>query len=321
MNIAGYSLSVPLALAPMAGITDKPFRLLCRHFGAAWTVGEMISGSPTVRHTRKTLNRIDIAGEPEPIVMQIAGNNPQQMAESAAHHAALGAHVIDINMGCPAKKVCRREAGSALMRDEGLVAEILAAVVQAASVPVTLKTRLGWDDAHLNVLNIARIAQDEGIAALAIHGRSRTQMYRGKADYQLIGEVKKNVDMPIWVNGDIDSPAKAEQVLKETQADGVMVGRAAYGQPWLFGALSACLQGKPYTPLSWAEKGQWVLYHLNQLYDFYGENHGVRIARKHIGRYFSKHPQGKAFCQKVNQIHLAQEQYHAVKAFWQQGLP
>lgn len=321
MNIAGYSLSVPLALAPMAGITDKPFRLLCRHFGAAWTVGEMISGSPTVRHTRKTLNRIDIAGEVEPIVMQIAGNNPQQMAELAAHHAALGAHVIDINMGCPAKKVCRREAGSALMRDEGLVAEILAAVVQAASVPVTLKTRLGWDDAHLNILNIAHIAQDKGIAALAIHGRSRTQMYRGKADYQLIGEVKKNVDMPIWVNGDIDSPAKAEQVLKETQADGVMVGRAAYGQPWLFGALSACLQGRPYTPLSWTEKGRWVLYHLNQLYDFYGEIHGVRIARKHISRYFSKHPQGKAFCQKVNQIHLAQEQYHAVKAFWQKGLP
>lgn len=320
MKIAHYHLSTPLALAPMAGITDKPFRLLCRQFGASWTVGEMISGDPTLRHTRKTRQRIDFSGEVEPIVMQIVGNDPQQMAESAAHHAALGANVIDINMGCPAKKVCRREAGSALMRDEGLVAEILSAVVQTAGVPVTLKTRLGWSDAHLNVMRIAQLAQEAGIVALAIHGRSRTQMFRGQADYRLIGEVKKNVDIPIWVNGDIDSIATAERALQETQADGLMIGRAAQGKPWLFHELRLWLEGKQASPLSSAEKGHWVLHHLQALYDFYGTSHGVRIARKHIQHYLAEYPQGQNFCRHINQLTEPETQYHALKTFWQQGL-
>lgn len=229
MQIGPYTISPVIALAPMAGITDKPFRMLARQFGAAWTVGEMISSNPDLQHTRKTISRADHRGENGVIAVQIAGSNPEQMAEAARYNVARGAQLIDINMGCPAKKVCQVLAGSALLQNEPLVAEILSAVVRAVKVPVTLKTRLGWHDEHKNILAVARMAEEAGVAAIAIHGRTRTQMYRGEAEYDLIAETKSRLKIPVWVNGDINSPQKAARVLAYTQADGVMIGRAAQG--------------------------------------------------------------------------------------------
>lgn len=315
MKIAGYTLAAPTALAPMAGITDNPFRRLCRAFGAGWTVGEMISGDPTLRHTRKTLHRIDFTGEPSPIVVQIAGADPAQIAAAAVHHVALGAEVIDINMGCPAKKVCHAAAGSALMKNEALVTEILQITVAAVKVPVTLKTRLGWDDEHLNVLTIAHIAQDAGIAAIAIHGRSRTQMYRGHADYRLIRDVKRALTIPVWANGDIDSPEKAVQVLEETGADGVMIGRGAQGRPWLFREIAEYLRDGRYTSPSAAEKSAVILAHLQNLYDFYGAAHGLRIARKHIAWYIKDLADSEAFRQRMNTLTEASLQLEATAEF------
>ena len=234
MQIGAYSIDTPIALAPMAGITDKPFRRLCREFGAGWAVCEMITSDPELRRTKKTLRRSDFSDENGTVAVQILGNVPQVMAEAARYNVELGAQVIDINMGCPAKKVCNVLAGSALLQDEKLVAEILHAVVQAVNVPVTLKTRLGWHDDHQNLLTVAKIAEDAGIAALAVHGRTRTQMYRGEARYELIAEAKSCLKIPLWVNGDITSPQKAAEVLRQTGADGVMIGRGAQGQPWLF---------------------------------------------------------------------------------------
>ena len=235
MHIAHYTLPAPaIALAPMAGITDKPFRRLARRFGADWTVGEMISSDASLRHTRKTLHRSDRSGEEGVIAVQIAGSRPEEMAAAARYNVEQGAQLIDINMGCPAKKVCNVLAGSALLQNEPLVEAILKAVVAAVDVPVTLKTRLGWDENHKNLPRIAQMAEQAGIAALAVHGRTRSQMYRGQAEYALIAEVKRRTSLPLWVNGDITSPQKAAAVLAQTGADGVMVGRAAQGQPWLF---------------------------------------------------------------------------------------
>ena len=225
MHIGGYFIDNPIVLAPMAGITDKPFRRICREFGAGWAVCEMLTSDPSLRHTKKTLRRSDFEGEGGVVAVQIAGSDPQQMAEAARYNVGLGAQVIDINMGCPAKKVCNVQAGSALMQNEPLVAEILAAVVNAVDVPVTLKTRLGWHDEHQNLPTIAKIAEESGIAALAIHGRTRTQMYKGEARYELITETKGCLNIPVWVNGDITSPQKAAAVLKQTAADGIMIGR------------------------------------------------------------------------------------------------
>ena len=223
MRIGGYIIDNPIALAPMAGITDKPFRRLCRDFGAGWAVCEMLTSDPTLRNTKKTLHRSDFTDEGGVAAVQIAGSDPQQMADAARYNVSLGAQVIDINMGCPAKKVCNVQAGSALMQNEPLVAAILEAVVRAVDVPVTLKTRLGWHDDHKNLPAVARIAEDCGIAALAVHGRTRTQMYKGEAAYDLIAETKCRLNIPVWVNGDITSPQKAQAVLKQTAADGISI--------------------------------------------------------------------------------------------------
>ena len=288
MQIGPYTVSPAVALAPMAGITDKPFRMLARQFGAGWTVGEMISSNPDLQNTRKTLNRIDRSGESGVIAVQIAGSNPAQMAEAARYNVAQGAQLIDINMGCPAKKVCQVQAGSALLQNEPLVAEILHAVVRAVDVPVTLKTRLGWHDEHKNILTIARMAEDAGIAAIAIHGRTRTQMYRGQAEYGLIAEAKRRLSIPVWVNGDIDSPQKAARVLAETGADGVMIGRAAQGRPWLFRDVAHYLaHGSLPQPLPFQVASEALLGHIRAMYGFYGEAAGMRIARKHIGWYLT----------------------------------
>ena len=314
MKIAHFELSSPTALAPMAGLSDNPMRRLCRPFGAGWVVGEMISGDPTLRHTRKTRNRIDFSGETPPIVVQIVGVEPEQMAQTALYYQGLGVDCIDINMGCPAKKVCKREAGSALMKNEALVAEILSTVVQSVAIPVTLKTRLGWDDLHLNVVKIAEIAEKSGICAIAIHGRYRTQMFQGAAQYGLIREVKKAISLPVWANGDIDSPQKAAQVLEETGADGVMIGRAAVGSPWLFAEINQYLSGSQ-KEVDFLTKTSAILQHLRLLYDFYGENHGVKIARKHIAKYIADLPKGDKIRQRINQITASSEQYECVAEF------
>ncbi|UOO82203.1 tRNA dihydrouridine synthase DusB [Uruburuella testudinis] len=316
MQIGAYSVDTPIALAPMAGITDKPFRQLCRAFGAGWAVGEMLTSDPSLRHTRKSLRRSDFEGETGVRVVQIAGSDPVQLAEAARYNVAQGAQIIDINMGCPAKKVCNVLAGSALLQNEPLVAEILHAVVGAVDVPVTLKTRLGWHDEHQNIGTVARMAEDAGIAALAVHGRTRTQMYKGQASYDLIAEVKSRLKIPVWVNGDITSPQKAAAVLQQTGADGIMIGRGAQGQPWLFRDLAyfaehGCLPMPP----DLAECSATVLQHVQAMHAFYGETAGVRIARKHIGWYLDPLPGGEAARRDINRLDSAAAQYDAVAAF------
>ena len=316
MQIGPYTVSPAVALAPMAGITDKPFRMLARQFGAGWTVGEMTSSNPDLQNTRKTLNRIDRSGESGVIAVQIAGSNPAQMAEAARYNVAQGAQLIDINMGCPAKKVCQVQAGSALLQNEPLVAEILNAVVRALDVPVTLKTRLGWHDEHKNILTIARMAEDAGIAAIAIHGRTRTQMYRGQAEYGLIAEAKRRLSIPVWVNGDIDSPQKAARVLAETGADGVMIGRAAQGRPWLFHDVAHYLaHGSLPPPIPFQVASEALLGHIRAMHGFYGEVVGMRIARKHIGWYLADLPEGEAERRRLNALESAEAQYNGLAAF------
>ncbi|STZ76514.1 tRNA dihydrouridine synthase DusB [Bergeriella denitrificans] len=316
MNIGPYTIDTPIALAPMAGITDKPFRRLCRAFGAGWAVGEMLTSDPSLRHTKKSLYRSDFSEEGGIIAVQILGNDPAVMAEAARYNVGLGAQVIDINMGCPAKKVCNVAAGSALMQNEKLVAQILQAVVAAAGVPVTLKTRLGWADEHKNLPVIARIAEEAGIAALAVHGRTRTQMYKGEAEYGLIAEVKSRLKIPLWVNGDITSPQKAAAVQAQTGADGIMIGRGAQGQPWLFRDLKHYREhGVLPPPLSLAECSRTVLAHLQALHEFYGAEAGLRIARKHIGWYLDPLPGGEAARRDINRIAEAPAQYDAVAEF------
>lgn len=316
MQIGPYTAAPAVALAPMAGITDKPFRILARRFGAGWAVGEMMTSDPGLQHTRKTLSRADHSGEPGTIAVQIAGSDPAQLAEAARLNVARGAQVIDINMGCPAKKVCNVAAGSALLQNEALVADILHAVVEAVDVPVTLKTRLGWNDDNRNIRTVARLAEDAGIAALAVHGRTRTQMYKGQAEYGLIAEVKRNIGIPLWVNGDIDSPQKAARVLAETGADGVMIGRAAQGQPWLFADVAHYLaHGSLPPPLPFQVACDTLLGHLQAMYAFYGDTAGLRIARKHIGWYLAALPQGETARRHINTLDSAAAQYRAVADF------
>lgn len=287
MQIGPYQLQGKLILAPMAGVTDLPFRRLCRRFGAALAVSEMVSANPQLQDSRKTHLRLDHQGEAEPRSVQILGADPKQMAEAARLNADRGAQIIDINMGCPAKKVCKVAAGSALLKDEGLVAEILTAVVKAVQIPVTLKIRTGWDQANKNAVNIAKIAENSGIQALAVHGRTRACGFSGEAEYSTIAAVKQAVSIPIIANGDIDSAAKARAVLAQTGADGVMIGRAALGKPWLFEQIEAALAGDNDTKPAPSPTQQLELLteHLTELYRFYGEFAGVRIARKHIGWY------------------------------------
>ncbi|PIT22329.1 tRNA dihydrouridine synthase DusB [Snodgrassella communis] len=316
MHIGCYQLVSPFALAPMAGITDKPFRQLCREFGAGWAVSEMITSNPQLQQTRKTLQRVNYEGENGIRVVQIAGSDPKQLADVARYNVARGAAVIDINMGCPAKKVCNALAGSALLQNESLVEAILQAVVDAVDVPVTLKTRLGWDDEHRNILTIAQIAEQAGITALAIHGRTRTQMYRGEASYDLISQVRQQVNLPVWVNGDITSPQKALKVWQDTGADGVMIGRAAQGQPWLFRDLVHYHKyGRLPPSLTVAEHAQVITRHIVAMHDFYGMVMGVRIARKHIGWYVAALPESEHFRRHINAVDNAQMQLQLVNDF------
>jgi tRNA-dihydrouridine synthase B len=286
MRLGDFVLSAPLALAPMAGVTDRPFRMLCRRLGAGVAASEMLTSDVRLWDTPKSRRRMDQAGEPEPRVVQIAGGDRAAMVEAAQRNADAGAQIIDINMGCPAKKVCNKAAGSALLRDEQLVAEILCAVVRAVDVPVTLKMRTGWEPAQRNGVAVARIAEDAGVAALAVHGRTRADLYQGAAEYRTIGAIKAAVRIPVFANGDIDSGAKARAVLEETGADGLMIGRAAQGRPWIFRELQHFLThgSEPESP-ALDEVRDIMLTHFEQLYAFYGEPTGVRVARKHFGWY------------------------------------
>ena len=286
MRIGPYVLPSRVLLAPMAGVTDRPFRVLCRSFGAALAPSEMITSDQRLWHTRKSRQRMNHDGEPEPRVVQLTGADPAALAEAARANVALGAQIIDLNMGCPAKKVCGRACGSALLTDEPLVARILEAVVRAVDVPVTLKIRTGWDREHRNGANIACIAESCGVAALAVHGRTRADLFEGTAEYHTIRDIKSRVRMPIFANGDIDTPQKAREVLDFTGADGVMIGRASHGAPWMFRAVNAYLHsGIAKRTLLRTELRDIILGHLDALYSFYGEESGVRIARKHLGWY------------------------------------
>ncbi len=287
MKIAGFELDAPLALAPMAGVTDRPFRILCRRLGASVAASEMVTSDVRLWHTQKSRRRMDHEGEPEPRIVQIAGGDAPMMADAARRNADAGAQIIDINMGCPAKKVCNKAAGSALLTDERLVAEILTATVAAAGVPVTLKIRTGWDPSRRNGVAIARIAQDCGVAALAVHGRTRADLYKGEAEYDTIRAIKAAIDIPVFANGDIDSGAKAQRVLHLTGADGVMIGRAALGAPWIFRQVRSVLipGAAPVMPPTAAEVRDIIVAHLDDLYAFYGEFTGLRVARKHLGWY------------------------------------
>ena len=317
MQIGPHRIEPKVILAPMAGVTDKPFRLLCKRLGAGLAVSEMTISDPRFWTTRKSLTRMDHAGEPDPISVQIAGTDPVALAEAARFNVDHGAQSIDINMGCPAKKVCNVLAGSALMRDPALVARILEAVVAAVEVPVTLKIRTGWDAQSKNAPEIARIAEAAGIQALAIHGRSRDQHYSGQAEYATIAEVKSLLRIPVIANGDIDSPRKAAAVLAQTGADAVMVGRAAQGRPWLLGQIAhylACDEELPEPSLP--EVRTILLGHLRALHALYGEEAGVRIARKHLGWYAKDRPENAAFRAVVNRAQTACEQLRLTEAYF-----
>ncbi|MEO6748430.1 MAG: tRNA dihydrouridine synthase DusB [Casimicrobiaceae bacterium] len=286
MRIGPYTLSSNLAVAPMAGVTDRPFRQLCKRLGAGYAVSEMVASNPRLWGTDKSRLRTDHAGEVAPVSVQIAGADPSMMAEAARYNVARGAAIIDINMGCPAKKVCNTAAGSALLANETLVARIVAAVVGAVDVPVTLKIRTGPDPASRNALRIARIAEDAGIAALAVHGRTRACLFTGAVEYATIAAVKRAVSIPVFANGDIASPHAARRVLAVTGADGLMIGRAAQGRPWIFREIAHYLAtGTLLPPPTVAEAREVIVAHLADHHAFYGEAMGVRIARKHLGWY------------------------------------
>jgi tRNA-dihydrouridine synthase B len=317
MRIGAHKLRNGLFVAPMAGITDRPFRRLARRFGAALAVSEMVSARPELRGSRKSRLRRDHAGEPGPIAVQIVGSDPRMLADAARHNVAEGAEIIDINMGCPAKKVCNAYAGSALLENEALVARILEAVVAAVDVPVTLKIRTGPRPELRNALKIAHIAESAGIQALAIHGRTRACMFDGKAEYDTIAEVKGALRIPVIANGDIGCPQEAERVLRRTGADGVMVGRSAQGRPWLFREIAHYLEtGKRLPAPNAREIGSVLLEHLESLYDLYGEEHGARVARKHIGWTVRSLPGGEEFRGKVVRISTAREQHAAVNDYF-----
>lgn len=290
----------------MAGVTDLPFRNLCKSLGAGMAVSEMVSSNAQLWKSEKTQRRISHAGESEPVAVQIAGADPALMATAAKYNADRGAQIIDINMGCPAKKVCNVMAGSALLRDEQLVAAILEAVVKAVDIPVTLKIRTGWDPAHRNAVRIARIAEQSGIQALAVHGRTRSCAFGGDAEYEIIAQIKQSVAIPVIANGDIATPEKARLVLQQTNADGLMIGRAAQGRPWIFREFAHFLATGEHLPAPTInEVSNILLGHLQNLYEFYGEYAGLRIARKHISWYTKNHPNGAAFRVAINQVETA----------------
>ncbi|KAG4080988.1 hypothetical protein HA402_010159 [Bradysia odoriphaga] len=304
----------------MAGVTDRPFRQLCKRLGAGYAVSEMAASNPRLWASVKTSRRLNHDGEIAPIAVQIAGADPAMMAEAAVFNAGKGARIIDINMGCPAKKVCNLASGSALLRHEDLIARILDAVVSACAplgVPVTLKTRTGWDRDSRNALRVARIAQDAGIAALTLHGRTRADLYTGQAEYDTIKAVKAELNIPVVANGDIDTPQKAKHVLDYTGADAIMIGRAAQGRPWIFREIDHFLRtGETLAPPSYEEMRDLLLEHLDDHYQFYGEHTGVRTARKHIGWYLSGLPDADQFCAHMNLIDNTRDQWQAVSAWF-----
>jgi tRNA-dihydrouridine synthase B len=317
MRIGPYDITPQVVLAPMAGVTDKPFRVLCKRLGAGLCVSEMTTSDPRFWNTSKSRHRMDHDGEPAPISVQIAGTVPGVMAEAARYNVDHGAQVIDINMGCPAKKVCNAWAGSALMRDEALVARILDAVVNAVDVPVTLKIRTGWAADQRNALTIARIAEDAGIAALAVHGRTRDQQYTGVAEYDTIAMIKSQSSIPILANGDIDSPQKAAFVLTHTGVDAVMIGRAAQGRPWIFREVAHHLATGETLPEPSLQEIRDILFgHLEHLHAFYGERAGVRIARKHLGWYAKDRPENAAFRAIVNQAETTEAQLQLTRQYF-----
>ncbi|TXH71593.1 MAG: tRNA dihydrouridine synthase DusB [Thiothrix sp.] len=317
MKIGSYTLTNNLIVAPMAGVTDRPFRTLCKHFGAGHAISEMMASDLTLYAQKKSLFRANFDGELAPISAQIAGSEPEQMAEAARYQVANGAQIVDINMGCPAKKVCKRLAGSALLQDEDLVARILDAVVAAVDVPVTLKTRLGFVNGQENILRVAERAEQAGIAALAIHGRTREQMYTGEARYELIRDVKQLLKIPVIANGDIDSPTKAKQVLEQTGVDALMIGRAAQGRPWIFREIAHYLStGEHLAAPSLSEIRAVVLQHLADLYAFYGEYSGCRIARKHIAWYTANLPNSNAFRAAMYVEASTAAQFKAVETYF-----
>ncbi len=321
MRIGPYTLPNNLVLAPMAGITDRPFRQLCRSMGAGMAVSEMVSSNSLLWGSEKTKRRADHSGEPDPRSVQIMGADPKMMAEAARYNADNGAQIIDINMGCPAKKVCNVAAGSALMRDEKLVAAILEAVVGAVDVPVTLKIRTGWDRDNRNALNVAHIAQEAGIQSLAIHGRTRADAYRGEAEYETIAEVKSRISIPVIANGDITNPEKARLVLEQTGVDALMIGRAAQGRPWIFREIGHYLATGEKLPEPSIEEVRDILSgHLHNLYEFYGEHTGVLMARKHISWYSKGQRAGGAFRDAVNRVDNAEDQLRMVEEFFQRLL-
>jgi len=319
MQIGPHHLKNNLIVAPMAGVTDRPFRQLCKAMGAGMAVSEMVASNSLLWGSEKTLRRANHDGEVDPISVQIAGADPNMLAEAAKYNVDHGAQIIDINMGCPAKKVCNVMAGSALLKDEPLVRRILEAVVGAVSVPVTLKIRTGWDRDNRNALAVAKIAEYSGIQALAIHGRTRACGFSGEAEFDTIAEVKSLVRIPVIANGDIRTPQRVKAVLDYTGADGVMIGRAAQGRPWIFREISHFLEtGEMLPSPEVAEIHRVLVKHLNDLYDFYGEVTGVRIARKHISWYTKGLAGSAAFRHAMNQLQTCVEQRHAVDEFFGQ---
>ena len=314
MHIGPYHIANTLAVAPMAGVTDRPFRQLCKRLGAGYAVSEMVASNPKLWATEKSQRRTDHAGEVEPIAVQIAGADPLMMADAARYNVDHGAQIIDINMGCPAKKVCNVAAGSALLQNETLVAAIVEAVVRAVAVPVTLKIRTGWNTENRNAVRIARIAEAGGIQALAVHGRTRACAYAGAVEYDTIRAVKRAVTIPVIANGDIDTPECARMVLDYTAADALMIGRAAQGRPWIFREIRHYLDHGAHLPPPTVDEARAVIaLHLSDHYAFYGENAGVRIARKHLGWYTKNLAGGAQFRREVNAAETAGAQLAAVR--------
>ena len=311
LTIGTYELPSPFVLAPMAGVTDAPFRRLCRRFGAGMTTSEMTTADTSLWQTAKSRHRLDLDLDAEPVAVQIAGSEPDQLA------AAARACVERINMGCPAKKVCNKAAGSALLQDESLVAKILAAVVAAVQVPVTLKYRTGWDREHRNAVQVGKIAEDTGVASLAIHGRTRADRYRGDAEYETIARVKEAVEIPVIANGDITTPEKSLEVLRLTNCDGLMIGRGAQGRPWIFQELLAAVDPTVENPhLGKQELRDIMLGHLDDLHRFYGEHTGVRVARKHLTWYCENLDDAEEFRHRVVRVESASEQIRLTKQYF-----
>jgi len=317
MRIGPHVLRNNLFVAPMAGVTDRPFRNLCRRYGAGLAVSEMVTSRRELWHSDKTRRRLDHAGEADPVAVQIAGADPQRMADAARFNVGHGARIIDINMGCPAKKVCSTAAGSALLRDESLVRKIIEAVVKAVSVPVTLKYRTGWDPQHRNAVRVARIAEEAGAQLLTLHGRTRACGFSGTAEYDTIREVKRATRLPVVANGDIGTAEEARRVLDYTGADGVMIGRAAQGRPWLFREIASFLAtGAKSPPPSVAEVRSVLVEHLHELYALHGRDSGVRIARKHIHWTTKGLPGWTEFRHEINGLDRCDAQLAAVERFF-----